>query len=143
MSPTFDPTCSNDPIDAVVGSSGISVCVQLLEYQDRAIQGNATREPVYVSCLELDISYRSVIKSCPLTTTLNYAPLAPASLVSGHERGDGGGRGGRGHDHAYATHRDESRTRYWYDVAARSSGRILNDDGYETRTAVRHDYTSS
>ena len=143
MSPTLDPISSNDPIDEVVRSLGISVRAPLREYQDRAIQGNAMSEPVYISCLELDISYSSVSKSCAPTTTLCYDPLVPASLVSGREQGGGGGGRRHGHDHAYATHRDESWTRYGYDDGARLSGMTLNDDGDEIRRVVRHDCTSS
>jgi hypothetical protein len=51
MSPTFDPTCPTDAIGGVVEFSGISTVAQLREYQDKAIQGNAIREPVYISCI--------------------------------------------------------------------------------------------
>lgn len=146
-SPTFDPTCPTDAIDGVVELSGTSTVAQLREYQDRAIQGNAIREPVYISCLELDVSYHSVIQSCPPTSTLSCAPLALASLSCenghgyGHDRGHGGGHA-RGNAYAYARHRDGLRTRYGCGDGAQLSGR--NPNGYdETRTAGRHDYTNS
>jgi hypothetical protein len=142
-SPTFDPTCPTDAIDGVVEFSEISAFAQLREYQDRAIQGNAIREPVYISCLELDVSYRSVIKGGPPTSTLFCAPLAPASLICEHGYGHGRGRGcGCENAYAHATHRDGSRMRYGCGDGARSSGR--NPNGYgETRTAVRRDYMNS
>lgn len=148
-SPTCEPTFPLDAIDGVDELSGVSVRANVREYQERAIQGNATREPVNISCLELlAASTQPSGESRPPTSTLTDDPHAPAversdhAHAHDHDHGYGRGHGcGRGYVYAHATHRDGWRTRYVCDGCARPSER--NSNGDETRRAERPDYTNS
>lgn len=94
-SPTCEPTFPLDAIDGVDELSGVSVCAHVREYQERAIQGNAIREPVYISYLELLLAITQPSgESRPPTSTSTDDPHAPAVGGSDHAHA-------HDHDHGY------------------------------------------